>query len=322
MKDFLTRVLLGLLTGWIIVFYGELVFWATPEREGMDLGGILAVWLVYSLLSSIFLCVVRVFRVRSAAAVFLAGAFYGWLEEGVFVQTMYGSEDGPFPVSIAFTGLAWHALLDVFVGWYLVRKALGEPRPLRAIGLTSAIGLFYGLWAIWWWNEPPGPMKALLEAGRKDLLFLRFAAFSFASTGVLVLAHKLYNKVMPFTFTPSRGEFWGLGGATVLYFALVTVPAAPRALWVLPLLWGITFWALNRNRQTETEPDAICGLGSAVSVGRYLTLFLIPLIASGIYVLALAGDLRLSTNKVVYVLSSALGTLGWLVSVILVARRR
>ncbi len=35
MNDFLKRMLIGLTTGYIIVYYGELVFWATPEREGM-----------------------------------------------------------------------------------------------------------------------------------------------------------------------------------------------------------------------------------------------------------------------------------------------
>jgi len=38
MNDFLKRMLIGLTTGNIIVYYGELVFWATPEREGMTVG--------------------------------------------------------------------------------------------------------------------------------------------------------------------------------------------------------------------------------------------------------------------------------------------
>lgn len=102
MKEFLKRIVIGLATGWIIVFYGELVFWATPEREGMGIGGIVAAWIGYSLMSYYFLCVVSLFKVRSAPAVFLAGAFYGWFEEGLVVQTMYGSPDGPFPMSIPF----------------------------------------------------------------------------------------------------------------------------------------------------------------------------------------------------------------------------
>ena len=103
----LKRVLIGLTTGYIIVYYGELVFRATPEREGMTVGSIIITWLAYSVMAYVFLCVVSVFQVRNVWAVFLAGAFYGWCEEGIVVQTMYGTADGPFPLSISFTGLAW-----------------------------------------------------------------------------------------------------------------------------------------------------------------------------------------------------------------------
>jgi len=141
MNDFLKRMLIGLTTGYIIVYYGELVFWATPEREGMTAGSIIITWLAYSVMAYVFLCVVSVFKVRNVWAVFLAGAFYGWFEEGIVVQTMYRSADGPFPMSISFTGHAWHALIGVFVGWYLVRRALVEDGFLKTIGLASVIGL-------------------------------------------------------------------------------------------------------------------------------------------------------------------------------------
>ncbi len=321
MKDFLKRAWLGLLTGWIIVYYGEFVFWATPDREGMNPSGILGTWLVYSLLSYIFLCVVSVFRVRRPAAVFLAGAFYGWLEEGIFVQTMYGSADGSFPISISFTGLAWHALIDVFFGWYLLRKVLSENHTGRVVGLACAIGLFYGIWAIWWWNEPPPAMKLLLEQGQRAALALHFTGFAFATTGVLILVHALYNRVMPFVFKPSKTELGFLGVATLLYYAFVTVPAAPKALWVLPPLLAVTFWALNKNRRVETQPDVISAFTTKVAPLHYLALLCIPTVACVIYCLALVAELRLSTNKLMYYISSPLGALLWLGSVVTLTRR-
>ena len=45
MTDFFKRATLSLTTGWIFVYYGEVMFWATPERDGMDFGGLLATWL-------------------------------------------------------------------------------------------------------------------------------------------------------------------------------------------------------------------------------------------------------------------------------------
>lgn len=325
MWNFLKRVVIGLATGWIIVYYGELLFWATPERDGMGVGGIIAAWIAYSVMAYYFLCVVSVFRVRNAPAVFLAGAFYGWFEEGLVVQTMYGSADGPFPMSIAFTGLAWHALLGVFVGWYLVRKVLSQDELLKTWCLASAIGLFYGVWAIWWWIEPPEPMYALLKAKQFDVLLMRFAIYSFLTTSVLVVAHWTFNRMLPFTFRPSKIELWVLGAIALLYFAFITVPAVPRSLWVFPLCMGITFWALLKNRETELHAessiDAISGFDQKVRPLNYAMLFAIPLLATGVYSAALAVDARVPTNKLVYFGASLVGSLMWIGSVVVVFLR-
>ncbi len=64
MKPFLERLAVALCSGYIIVYYGEFVFWATPDREGMNVGGIIAVWLLYSIMAYPFLCVVNYFKVR------------------------------------------------------------------------------------------------------------------------------------------------------------------------------------------------------------------------------------------------------------------
>ena len=248
-------MLIGLTTGYIIVYYGDLVFWATPEREGMTVGSIIITWLAYSVMAYVFLCVVSVFKVRNVWAVFLAGAFYG-------------------------------------------------------------------LWGIWWWNEPPEAMKALLVAGQKDVLFIRFALFALCTSAFLILAHWLYNRVMPFVFKPSKVELWFLGVVTFLYYAFITVPAAPKSLWVLPPLMAITFWALNKNRLIESQPDVISAFGTKVHPLKYLLLFFIPLVAIGIYFVALAVDAKLFTNKFVYYVFSGLGTIMWIASVVMLLTRR
>lgn len=321
MKAFLERVAVALCSGYVIVYYGEFVFWATPDREGLNGTGMLAVWLLYSIMAYPFLWVVSYFKVRDPWAMFLAGAFYGWFEEGLVVQTTYGSPDTPFPMSISFTALAWHAPIDIWVGWYLVRRMLAENKPLATLALAGGIGLFYGLWGMFWWNEPPPPMKALLDAGRKDLLFLHFALFALGTTALLVLAHWLYQRVQPARFNPSKWERWGFGGLTLVYFALVTVPAAPRALWLLPLLLGVTGWALFKNRQAETRPDAIVSFREGVKPLNHLLLLAIPVVASAVYFFALALDLRLRTNLVFYYLATPLGAVLWVIGVVRCARR-
>lgn len=314
MRGYLKRVALALATGYVLLYFGEIVFWATPERPGMEAVSLAATWLVYSWFGYVFLGVVGLFRARSVWAVFLAGAVFGWYEEGIVVQTMYGTPDGPFPVSISFTGLAWHALLDVLVGWYLVRRVLVEGRAGRVGAVAAGLGLFYGLWAVWWWIEPPAPMQELLKAGRTDLLFACFAAYAAVTNALLVLAYAVIQRLGPGGFRAGNVEVGAILGLTALYYALVTVPAAPRALWVLPPLMGATLAALWRNRRIETRPDALVGLAGRVPLGRWVLLMLAPLMASAVYGIGLAGGWRLATNVVVYYVSSVLGAALWMAS--------
>jgi hypothetical protein len=253
MRPFLQRLGTALLTGYILFYYGELMFWATPDREGMGLPMLAVTWLVYSIFAYFFLCVAHGFHARNPWAVFLAGAFFGWFEEGIVLQTTYGSADGPFPMSIPFTGLAWHALIGVFVGWYGVPLILRQNRLSRTLALASAIGVFYGFWAIFWWTEPPAPMKALLDAGQQDQLLLHFAIFSTASTALLAVAHRLLDRRPVSGFPPGRIELGVLTAITLGYFAFITVPAAPKALWVMPPLMALTLGALECNRRREAR---------------------------------------------------------------------
>jgi hypothetical protein len=311
----LKRIAVSLISGYILLYYGEFVFWATPDREDFDLLVALGMWLLYSCMAYPFLCVVSLFNARNPWAIFLAGAFYGWFEEGLVVQTMYGTPDGPFPMSISFTGLAWHAAIGVWVGWYLVRKILIENNYLKTLALGLGIGLFYGLWAIWWWNEPPSPMKELLESGRKDVLFIHFFIFAYGTTALLILAHWLYQRINLTEFKPSKVEIGICGGLALLYFALVSVPAAPKAIWVLPPLLGLTFWALSNNKGLEKRQNATTAFSHPVTALNRLLLFSIPTTASTIYFLALATDFRLPTNIIFYYTATPLAALAWILSV-------
>ena len=55
---------------------------------------------------------------------------------------------------------------------------------------------------------------------------------------------------------------------------------------------------------------------------NYLLIFLIPLVASGIYFIALANDARLSTNIIIYYITTPLGAILWLSSVVMCFRQK
>ncbi|HEV8190801.1 MAG TPA: hypothetical protein VGP82_04860 [Ktedonobacterales bacterium] len=256
----------------------------------------------YSFAAYVFLAVVSAFRVHTLAAVFLSGALFGWLIEGVFVQTAYDSQ----PLSISFTGLAWHALLTVLVGWWALQWGL-RSSIWRALWVSSLVGSAYGLWATSWWAEapPPTPLSA-------------FVLYILATTLALVIAYRLAARLRVSRFTPSRLEWAVMLLVILIYFALITVPQQPLALVVLPPLVALVLFILWRNRRIETRDDALTTLYSspAVCISHVLALLVLPLAAGAIYGLLLALDVRFPTNIVLYLITTPLGFIALIVSLV------
>ncbi len=148
MVALLKRTLLALLVGYVFVYFSEMIFWARP-LEATTFPGILSAILVYAFAAWLLLAVVSVFRVRSLAALFLAGAVFGWLIEGVFVQTLYGE----LPISVSLTGLSWHALITVLFGWYFLQWTLRFASMWRTLGIAILAGAITGAWSLTWWTE-------------------------------------------------------------------------------------------------------------------------------------------------------------------------
>jgi hypothetical protein len=291
MKTFKNLVLV-LSTGYIFAYFSEFLFWSRP-RPGDTLGGWAGTWLAYSLLAFVFLTTLAHFRLRSLWAIFLAGAVFGWLAEGVVVQTTYEN----LPLSISFTGLAWHALITVWVGWYAVQASLHSPNRFAALKLSALIGLGAGLWAISWWSEPDGGVTPL--AG--------YAAFSFITALFAVLAYALAAWSGAEPFVPNRWIVLVVAGLFVAYFILVAVPAAPLAVVILPLLLGLAFFGLWRSRGKETGPSLLERFAAPLPLWSYAGLLALPLASVAVYALALSLDLRWQTNWVLYLVATPLG---------------
>ncbi len=261
--------------GYILYFYSERLFWTIikPTDKAFEL---VVGWLLYSSTAYLFLSVIVWFRARSAHAVFLAGAVYGWLVEGALTTTLYGTEpSAPFPLSLSCTGLSWHALISVMAGYYLAARILAGDR-YWPVGLFSlGIGVFWGCWAPFQWLEEPPVVTPVPLFLLQGLLV----------TTPLVLSYWLLGKLRLAEFHPAW--FGVIVSVTIhlLFFkngSIATLGWKP--LLILPplLLFVCGILYLNRRREplipSETEPFA-----HPLKVTHCLLLFTAPVFATLVY---------------------------------------
>ncbi len=97
--DLLRKAAIILANGYILFFFSERVFWSF-WRPADTLPEFLITWFAYCLLGWIFLDLVRRFKVASFSPLFLCGSVFGWVDEGVVVDTLYGNSTNPLPLSI------------------------------------------------------------------------------------------------------------------------------------------------------------------------------------------------------------------------------
>ncbi|MBD3193278.1 MAG: hypothetical protein GF308_21770 [Candidatus Heimdallarchaeota archaeon] len=303
MLDFLKRIANSLLLGVIFVYFSELMFWATPFHPESKLSyEILFTWLVYSIAAYIFLFIISFFQVRSIWALFISGALYGWMIEGVIVQTTY--EELPF--SISFTGLAWHALITVLCGWYLVKKTLREEKPWKAIGVSIGFGLFYGFWSITWW---------VVEGAIVFTSIPIFSLYVSVSSVIMIASYILYDLIPLSTFKPTIAELIVVG-LFIIGWYILDVIILPLSLILIPLI-VISVIALWWNKRKETDQDLNQVLSKKVPLLRYSILLIIPVLAIGFYSLSVALNLRVHTNWVIYLITTPMGFIMFILSVIM-----
>jgi hypothetical protein len=161
---------------------------------------------------------VRRFNVASFSPLFLCGAVFGWVGEGVVVDTLYGDPTNPLPLSVSWTGLAWHALLSVGLGWYLLGKVLTQEKSTRTAWLSVAVGIGWGLGAVWW------PTELGKEA---DTSVWGFASHAFLCSILFLLSWLILGVARPDWFQSSRLATIVLLGLVVAVFLTARVPTRP-----------------------------------------------------------------------------------------------
>lgn len=281
--------------GYVLFFWSERAFWSF-FRPDDTLREVLITWFAYSLLGAVVSALVRTYRVSAWEPLFLVGAVYGWLAEGGIVDTMYGGPGGPFPLSLSFTGLAWHAMLTVGLGWRWF--GLGLASGSVAIGLRRAValGVGWGLWAIWIQNE------AGTAYATTPVAFLGHAA---AFSVPLAVAWWVLGRLGPSAAPPSVRERAAPAALVVVFLAAVRFPATPIAAPILLPLLLLCLVGLRRSVRGADAEDVIAQTCVATGASRYLIVLAIPVCASLVY--AGLSWTRAPTNLVLYVVTTPLG---------------
>lgn len=303
---FLRGAGLVLACGFLLMYFSELVFWARPRLED-SLPNWLSTWAAYSLLAYLFLASIAHFHVRSVWALYLCGALFGWLAEGVLVRTMYDQ----FPLQLSWTGLGWHALISVWFGWYFLRNQLAGNQFWKA-GLASAgLGLFYGVWGVFWRSEEPTTATSIGT----------FSLFAVLSTLLAALAYAAYHRLARTPFRPAPALTLSIGAHFLIFFVFVDVPANPWAALILPPLLGLLLLSLWKNRRDETSAALTEKYPEPVRFRQYLSLAFVPLTAIPVYAFFYILPWALPTGWVVYLLSMPGGFVLFAVSLYKVWRR-
>lgn len=289
------RLLAILSSGYILFFFSEQFFWARVRPED-TVGNWLMTWLVYSVMAYVMLATIQRFHVRNGWALFLTGALVGWLAEGLIVQTAYES----LPLSLSFTGLAWHAILSVWIGWYGLQKLIRSNQYGKTALISALIGVGWGFWSISWW----------LEEGEVVTPWGEYATFVLLSSLLLIASYALYTWVSTAPFVPQRRGLLAAALFFAFWFLFNTLPTTPIATLILPLLLLSLYLPLRRHR-AEGEGSFVETLVGRGRVLSYLCLLPLPLMAILVYGLALWVNLRLHSNWIVYLICTPLGFILW-----------
>lgn len=266
------------------MFYSEFAFygqWAEPGLPVPGLPDLALMYLFYVAMAYVLLSMISYFRARSLSSLFIAGAAYGWLLEGVVVTTVYEN----LPFSLSWTGLAWHAPLDFLFGIYLVLKVIKKSQTWKAVSLFCVMGILWGIWISWSWYERGEPIP--LE---------HFLSFSFMTVSLLIAAYWVLGRLPLEEFKPSRPVVFSLGILLLASYLLNTLFTYPVSGFLLLPLLLICWWALRINRSKEKNGQTLKVLTGRSKGSNLTLLYTFPLTASLTYAFLFYAGLKLPSH--------------------------
>lgn len=288
--------------GYLLAFYSEFLFYgqrSDPTLPKPPLTDLISLWIAYTAMAYLLLSIIRYFRVQSLPALFIAGAAYGWMLEGMVVATLYQS----LPLTISFTALAWHAPIDVVLGLFWMPRLLQKSSPWKTAGTVLGMGIVWGFWMLWPWAE----IQRGIDPGA-------FLGFGLLATAALLSAYWLLGSQQLAQFQPRRTPLLLLSGLLVVFYLVNGLANYGAAALVLPILLLLCWWGLAHSRRQEPPGDLLPSLSGKPRPLNLALLMLLPLSAYTTYRFFLETGWILPSNVLLGLTASVGGAALFLVS--------
>jgi len=245
-------------------------FWAR-FREGDEPVEWAITIVAYSAAVGVVLFATQRWSIARAGGLIIAGAMYGWIIEGAIATTLYSSP----PFSVVWTGVAWHGLITVGVGWWLLPRAVnrgGWPAALTC----AAVGVAWGVWSAQWWG-------ALPEIGEATAYFdpAGYAGFVVLVSALGAAGYAAQRALAPAS-PPAAWAGWACVACVVAWFVVVV---ALQVNWAPVLLAPLVALALLRMKMLSSV-DSVAprwSVPTSIQYRRLPWLALIPMTAVAAY---------------------------------------
>lgn len=275
MVDFSWRLISVFGSALVLLFFSEFFFvnegpvLSLLQSDGAKIPLLLAEMVAfYSIFTYILLIAIDRFSVRTMAGLVLVGALFGWATEALIVPVVH---EAP-PVTWIFPSIGWHALIDVVVGWYVLRVAMRRLSWPLLSAVFIGTGLIWAFWATWYWTE--AETGALPPMSHPE--FTKLAIFAGAGW---IVGNIIADFGAARRFQASTWESGVVLVITIVLFGSMALPYLPFSLALIAPI-ALTIWALRRGCVPgQSQVDILAPLAERPPNSAYFASALMPVTA-------------------------------------------
>lgn len=218
------------------------------------------------------------YRVNTLASLFLAGAAAGYFIEALIVPAVYFE----LPISILWTALSWHPLVDVLFGFYLFQFILRSGSVIKIVATSAILGLLWGAWSTWMVGSESEIEQV---TGLFEYYELTTAAsFFFIATAVLLVGNIMLDRLSATRFEISKPEAVIIALITAALFVLMALMVGVLVL-ILPLMLAVFWVGLCKSKRSDDQKSFMEVFAPRVPMFHHALVLVMPIVATASYYL-------------------------------------